>query len=89
MSQPALKVYATTWCYDCRRVQQFLEKANISFEWIDIDQDKQAEQYVMQVNRGMRSVPTILFADGTTLTEPSNNQLSQKLGLEPLTPFGR
>jgi mycoredoxin len=89
MSQPTLKVYATTWCYDCRRVQRFLDEAKISFEWIDIDRDKQAEQYVIQVNRGMRSVPTILFADGTTLTEPSNNQLSQKLGLEPPTPFGR
>jgi glutaredoxin len=50
MSQPTLKVYATTWCYDCRRVQRFLNEANISFEWIDIDRDKQAEQFVIQIN---------------------------------------
>jgi glutaredoxin len=62
---------------------------NIPFEWIDIDRGKQAEQYVMRINRGRRSVPTILFATASTLTEPSNAQLSQKLGLEPATPSGR
>jgi glutaredoxin-like protein len=77
----ALLVYGTDWCYDCRRARQFLQNHNIPFHWIDIDTDKQAEQYVIQVNNGMRSVPTILFDDGTTLTEPSNAQLSLKLGL--------
>jgi glutaredoxin-like protein len=85
----ALLVYGTDWCYDCRRARQFLQNHNIHFEWIDIDQDKQAEHYVTQVNHGMRSVPTILFEDGTTLTEPSNAQLSLKLGLVTTNPTGR
>jgi mycoredoxin len=89
MSQPALKVYATDWCFDCRRVRQLLTEVNIPFEWIDIDRDKQAEQYVIQVNQGMRSVPTLLFPDGSTLTEPSKAQLCQKLGLAPATPSCR
>ena len=78
MSQPVLKVYATSWCFDCRRVKRFLSESAIPFEWIDIDRDKQAEQYILQVNHGMRSVPTLLFADGSILTEPSNAQLSAK-----------
>ena len=89
MSQIALKIYATDWCFDCRRVKRFLMEMNIHFDWIDIDQDKQAEQYVIQVNRGMRSVPTLLFEDGSTLTEPSESQLSKKLGLPPATPSAR
>jgi mycoredoxin len=89
MLLPSLKVYANDWCFDCRRVKRFLTDEKISYEWIDIDRDKQAEQYVIQVNRGMRSVPTILFPDGTTLTEPSNAQLSQKLGLTATTPSAR
>jgi glutaredoxin-like protein len=77
----SVKVYATDWCFDCRKVKRFLTEQNYPFDWIDIDRDKQAERYVMRVNRGMRSVPTILFADGSTLTEPSIAQLSEKLGL--------
>lgn len=84
----ALLVYGTDWCYDCRRARQFLKNHDIPFQWIDIDKDKQAEQYVIQVNHGMRSVPTILFEDGTTLTEPSNTQLSLKLGLVAANPTG-
>jgi mycoredoxin len=89
MLQPTLKVYATDWCFDCRRVKRFLTELDIPFEWINIDRDQQAEQFVLRVNCGMRSVPTIVFADGTTLTEPTNTQLSHKLGLPPSTPSGR
>jgi mycoredoxin len=82
-------VYGTDWCYDCRRARQFLKSHDIPFQWIDIDQDKLAEQYVIQINHGMRSVPTILFEDGATLTEPSNAQLSLKLGLVAANPSAR
>lgn len=77
----SLKVYGTDWCYDCRRARQFLKDNSIPYQWIDIDKDRHAEMYVIHVNHGMRSVLTILFSDGTTLTEPSNAQLSQKLEL--------
>lgn len=86
MSEPVVKLYATSWCYDCRRVKRFLSEYAIPFDWIDIDRDKQAEQYVLQVNHGMRSVPTLLFADGTILTEPSDTQLSAKFNSTPTSP---
>jgi glutaredoxin len=89
MTQAALLVYGTHWCIDCRRAQRFLTSHQIPFEWIDIDRDRQAEQFVIQTNHGMRSVPTIVFQDGTTLTEPTNAQLSLKLGLVAPTPSGR
>ena len=48
---------------------------------MDIDEEKSGEVYVLDVNNGFRSVPTILFADGSTLTEPSDADLATKLGV--------
>jgi glutaredoxin len=73
-------VYGTTWCGDCYRTRRFLDKQSVPYRWINIDEDIDAEQIVLKLNRGMRSVPTILFPDGTMLVEPSNTALSQKLG---------
>jgi mycoredoxin len=81
MSDPKIIIYGSDWCGDCRRAKRFFEKNSILFQWIDIEKDKQAEQYVLQVNRGMRSIPTILFEDGSILVEPSNAELIKKMGL--------
>lgn len=74
-------LYGTTWCGDTRRARAFLDRNNIAYKWIDIDQDMEARKFVEQVNNGYRSVPTILFPDGSRLTEPSQRQLAEKLGL--------
>lgn len=81
-SQTKIKVYGTTWCYDCRRAKSILENNHIPYEWIDIDLDLEGRNYVESVNRGYRSVPTILFPDGSLLVEPSTMQLNKKLGLD-------
>jgi hypothetical protein len=49
---------------------------------VNIDNDPQGEKYVLTANKGMRSVPTIVFQDGSILVEPSNAQLAQKLNTE-------
>jgi mycoredoxin len=72
-------IYGTTWCWDCRRARRYLDKNQIAYEWIDIDKDQEAEAYVIKVNQGNRSVPTIIFADDSILVEPSNAQLAEKL----------
>jgi mycoredoxin len=74
-----ITVYATNWCWDCRRVRKYLDQRTIPYQWINIDNDPQAEKYVLEVNRGMRSVPTLVFPDGSILTEPSNFMLDEKL----------
>jgi len=48
---------------------------------VDVDEEKSGEIYVLEVNNGFRSVPTIQFTDGSTLTEPSDAQLATKLGI--------
>jgi glutaredoxin-like protein len=76
-----LVVYGTIWCGDCRRARSFLDRNHVAYRWINIDADRDGEAYVFKVNRGMRSVPTIAFPDGSVLVEPSNYQLAEKLGL--------
>jgi mycoredoxin len=77
MSEQSVIVYATDWCPDCRRAKRFLDQHNIPYRWINIDHNKDAEQVVIKTNQGMRSVPTIICADGTVLVEPSDRQLAQ------------
>lgn len=81
MPETDIIIYGADWCGDCRRARRFLTQNNIKFEWINIEQDKDGEQFVLKVNKGMRSIPTIIFEDGSILVEPSNAQLAQKLRL--------
>jgi thioredoxin reductase (NADPH) len=74
-------VYGTTWCPDCKRAKQFLGDQRVQYTWVDVEQDSQAMAWVEQANDGKHIVPTIVFPDGSTLVEPSNAQLADKLGL--------
>ena len=78
MPEKSITVYATDWCSDCRQAKRFLDQHNIPYRWVNIDQDKEAEQLVIKTNQGMRSVPTIFCSDGTILVEPSDQQLAQQ-----------
>ena len=77
--QNKIIMYGTRWCGDTRRSRKVFDKNKIDYEWINIDQDPEAEVYVKNINNGFRSVPTILFPDGTILVEPSDNELKNKL----------
>lgn len=81
MSETDIVIYGTTWCGDCRRARLFFDRHKIPYQWIDIDQDLKGEQFVKQTNKGMRSVPTIVFQDGSILVEPSTKKLADKLGV--------
>ena len=64
-----LIVYGTPWCPDCRRSKQFLgeHRVRAAYDYVDIDQDLAAEAEVERLNHGNRSVPTIVFPDGSVL----------------------
>ncbi len=74
-------IYGTRWCGDTRRALRFFDQNKIPYQWIDIDQDKEASAYVEKVNNGYRSVPTIRFPDGSLLVEPSIQQLAEKCNI--------
>jgi len=77
-----ITIHGAYWCPDCRRSKQFLGEHQIPYKWVDIEQDKAGEAYVLQKNDGKRIIPTIEFADGSILVEPSNAELAAKLGLK-------
>jgi thioredoxin reductase (NADPH) len=81
MAEPRVTVYGAYWCPDCRRSKKFLGEQFIPYRWVDIEQDKDGEAFVLQKNGGKRIIPTILFEDGSFLVEPSNAELARKLGL--------
>ena len=82
MSHTNITVYGATWCSDCKRAKKFLGEQRVHFNWIDIEQNPAGEAFVVQVNKGKRIIPTIIFEGGGTLVEPSNAELAAKLGLQ-------
>jgi len=79
MAENTIIIYGTWWCGDCSRARRYFERYQINYKWIDIDKDKKGEEFVFATNHGMRSVPTILFNDGSTLTEPTEAELQEKM----------
>ena len=72
-------MYTTQWCGFCRRLKRQLAQEGIEVAEIDIERDPAAADYVMSVNGGMQTVPTIVFPDGTALTNPSASQVRARL----------
>jgi mycoredoxin len=79
MTNAALTVYTTSWCGYCFRLKTALKANGISYDEVDIEQDATAAQFVGSVNGGNRTVPTVRFADGSTLTNPSAGEVKAKL----------
>jgi mycoredoxin len=72
-------MYTTAWCGYCVRLKKLMQREGIAFAEVDIEQDDQAADLVMKANGGNRTVPTLVFADGTALTNPSLEQVKNQL----------
>ena len=85
-------MYSTQWCGYCHRLAAQLSREGIAFDVVDIEADDAAARYVMGVNGGNQTVPTLFFADGSTLTNPSLREVRTKLAAadapvdEPVSP---
>ncbi|HEY7413947.1 MAG TPA: mycoredoxin, partial [Ktedonobacteraceae bacterium] len=73
-----ITVYATTWCSDCRMAKRWLDAHNVSYDYINIEENEDAAEFVIEVNNGAHTVPTIVFPDGSVLVEPSPRELAAK-----------
>ena len=78
MPEP-LTMYTTRWCGFCRRLKAQLGREGIEVREVDIEADPAAADYVMSVNGGNQTVPTLVFADGSALTNPSVAQVKDRL----------
>ncbi len=77
-----ITLYGTNWCGGSRRARLLFEQHQIPYRWVDIDQDEVAAKFIESVNRGCQSVPTIIWPDGSTLVEPTLEELAKKLGIQ-------
>jgi len=74
-----ITMYGAAWCGDCRRSKAYLDSHNVAYKYIDVEADETASDKVIEINGGQRSIPVILFPDGTHMTEPSDKDLEAKL----------
>jgi mycoredoxin len=75
----AVTMYTTSWCGFCFRLKKVLKAEGIKFSEVDIEADPAAAEFVASVNGGNQTVPTLKFADGSTLTNPSGAEVKAKL----------
>jgi len=68
-------MYTTSWCGYCVRLKAMLQRDGITYDEVNIEHDPEAADFVMSVNGGNRTVPTILFDDGTAMSNPTINQV--------------
>jgi mycoredoxin len=74
-----LTMYSTTWCGYCHRLKSQMDREGIEYEVVDIERDPAAAEFVMSVNGGNQTVPTLRFADGSTMTNPSIIDVKKRL----------
>ena len=74
-----LTMYSTSWCGYCHRLKSQLDREGIAYDVVDIERNPAAAEFVMSVNGGNQTVPTVKFADGSALTNPSIVQVKSHL----------
>jgi len=72
-------MYTTPWCGYCVRLKGQLDREGIDFDIVDIEQQPEAADIVEAANGGNQTVPTLVYADGTSQTNPSVAQVKEKL----------
>lgn len=74
-----LVMFSTTWCGYCVRLKRFLDREGIAYREVNIEDDPDAAEFVMGVNGGNRTVPTVRFPNGAALTNPSPSEVVAEL----------
>ena len=72
-------MYSTPWCGYCHRLRSQMDRAGITYDVVDIEQQPEAAAVVEKVNNGNQTVPTLVYADGSAQTNPSLKQVQEKL----------
>ena len=72
-------MYTTQWCGYCKRLKKMMQDVGIHFAEVDIEQVPGTAEIVEKVNNGNRTVPTLVFTDGTAMTNPSLAKVQEKL----------
>ena len=77
-----MTIYSTPWCGYCTRLKSQLTRAGYSYAEVDIEQDPASEELVKRINGGNAVVPTVIFGDGTSMTNPSIKDVTARLAFQ-------
>ena len=78
-TEGTVKMFSTTWCGYCRVLKKALDREGIAYTEVNIEQAPEAAEFVMKVNGGNQTVPTLLFPDGSAATNPSLAEVKTRL----------
>jgi len=78
-AEGTITMYSTTWCGYCRRLKTQLDSVGIGYVEVNIEHDADAAAYIEAVNGGNQTVPTVLFPDGSSATNPSLAEVTARL----------
>lgn len=76
-----ITMFSTEWCGYCKRLKLMLDKTGIGYTLVDIEQTPGTEELVKSVNGGNAVVPTVVYPDGTTATNPTLSDVKSALGV--------
>jgi mycoredoxin len=78
-SAGTVTMFSTPWCGYCRGLKSALDHEGIGYTEVDIERHQGGADYVMSVNGGNQTVPTVVFPDGTAATNPSLAEVRLRL----------
>ena len=78
-SAGTITIFSTSWCGDCRGHKAALDREGVTYTEVDIERHPEGADYVMGVNGGNQTVPTVVFPDGSAATNPSIAEVRQRL----------
>jgi glutaredoxin-like protein len=74
-----ITVYGTETCGDTVSCRAWLDGNGVAYRWVDVDRDREGYEFVVRVNNGRRTIPTVVFGDGSVLVEPTDEELAEKV----------
>lgn len=75
-----ITMFSTTWCGYCRRLKGDLDRAGIGYTEVNIEDSAASAELVEVINHGNQTVPTVVFPDGSSATNPSLAEVRSRLG---------
>jgi mycoredoxin len=76
-----ITMFSTPWCGYCRRLKSQLQAQGIGYQEINIEEVEGTAELVASINGGNQTVPTVIFPDGTSATNPSVAEVKERVGV--------
>jgi mycoredoxin len=80
-----IEVYGADWCEDTQRTRRHLDSLGVAYQYINVEQDQQASEWVKQQNDGKERKPTVKIGE-QVLAEPNAQELEHALRQEGSLP---